>query len=120
MVMRKEGIWMLSSFLASVEDVTEFHIIETYSSLILTSVKFNVNKQSGVLKEKVIVRCKPNILRIGRKYSLHVRENAVRNQFVFQGLWRCPYGLYWNQMFCNAVESIGFPGEGNNPSFAVH
>ena len=41
---------MRSSFLASV-DVTEFHTTEAYSSLGLTNVEYNNNKQSRVEEE---------------------------------------------------------------------
>jgi hypothetical protein len=53
--------WLLSSFSLLV-DITEFHTIEAYSSSGLTSVKYNINKQSVVEKEKVIVQIGPNIL----------------------------------------------------------
>lgn len=52
---------MPSSFLTSVL-VIEFHTVEAYSSLDLTTVKYNINKLSGLEKESVIVCINHSIL----------------------------------------------------------
>jgi hypothetical protein len=53
--------WMFFTFLLLV-DITEFQTIEAYSSVGLTNVKYNTNKQSVVEKEKVTVQIGPNII----------------------------------------------------------
>jgi hypothetical protein len=52
---------MHSICLASVA-VIEFHTEEAYSSLGLTSVKYNISRVSRVEKEQVTVRIKPSVL----------------------------------------------------------
>jgi hypothetical protein len=69
---------MSSSFLASA-DIVEFHMIEAYSSLDLTTVKYSINKLSMVEKEKVVVRYnnRQNVLQ-AFKQKLHNFHNKKR------------------------------------------
>jgi hypothetical protein len=61
---------MHSSLLASVV-VMEFQTTETYSSLDLIKVKYNVYRQSSEENEKVKVQTSPNILYTVKKCSQH-------------------------------------------------
>jgi hypothetical protein len=54
--------WWVFFTLLLLVDITEFQTIEAYSSLGLTNVKYNTNKQSVVEKEKVTVQIGPNII----------------------------------------------------------
>jgi hypothetical protein len=75
---------MCSSFLAFV-DVKEFHTVDTYLSLCLTSVKCNINKLSRVEEELVKVHIKPSILTVWEKvWSVYVEMQF--DQVVSQGL----------------------------------
>jgi hypothetical protein len=110
-------LWMLSSFLGSVE-VTEFYTFEAYLGLVYLVLNTVSAGCQGRKRNRLQFVLGPASLQIGRKCSLHVRGNGILNQVLPKVLYSMSTGYKPVTYFITVIKNLCFPCEGSNTRFA--